>query len=131
MKKKVKKEKKYWMTQSGDELEYCELKDSHLLNILKWIERRAESGIQQGSCGYEGDDDFMTGDVWEIHGDEVLEHFDYEGLLKEANKRKLICFECDERYQEEPRVKVGMKCGQCAYGAEMYQEAKRLTSERN
>ena len=80
---------KYWETINGDEIPYKELKDSHLLNILKWIERQAENGITKGYCGYDGDDDFMTGDIWEIYGDEVLEEYDYKGLLREAKKRGL------------------------------------------
>jgi len=81
--------KQYWETQNGDEIEYKELKDDHLLNILRWIERRAENGIEICTAGYEGDDDFMTGDCYTIEGDEVLERYDYKGLKKEANKRKL------------------------------------------
>lgn len=30
-------------------------------------------------------------------------------------KPKLICLECGEEYEEEDRVKAGMKCGKCAY----------------
>ena len=81
---------KCWETREGEEIAYKDLKDSHLLNILKWIERRAENGILEGSCGYDGDGDFMTGDIWEIYGDEVFEKYDYKGLKKEAKKRKLI-----------------------------------------
>lgn len=29
--------------------------------------------------------------------------------------KKLICPECGEKYDEEDRVKNGMKCGRCAY----------------
>ena len=41
------------------------------------------------------------------------------------------CPECEVIYKvgDDARVDMGMKCGQCAYGAEMYQEAKRLTQE--
>ena len=81
--------KKYWETQTGEEIEYKKIKDDHLLNILVWIERRAESGMEQCSGGYDGDDDYMTGECWEIYGDEVLELYDYKGLLKEAKRRKL------------------------------------------
>jgi len=81
--------KKYWETEKGDFIEYCKLTDSHLLNILKWIERRAENGIMRGIGFYDGDDDYMTGEMYEINGDEVLEMYDYKGLLKEVKRRKL------------------------------------------
>jgi len=80
--------KKYWETQTGEEIEYTKLEDSHLLNILKWIERRAENGmtIEDGG-GYDLED--MWYDSWGIEGDEVLERYDYKGLLREAEKRTL------------------------------------------
>ena len=36
---------KYWKTKDGKLVKYKDLKDSHLWNILKWIERKAEEGI--------------------------------------------------------------------------------------
>ncbi len=83
-------EEPYWETQDGDMIEYKKLKDSHLLNILKWIEKRAENGmtVRIGGDGWDIDD--MWYDEWDIEGDEVLERFDYKGLLKEAKKRKLL-----------------------------------------
>ena len=81
---------KTWETINGDEIPYKKLEDSHLLNILKFIERRAKDGIECCTYGYDGDDDYMTGEVWTIYGDEVLERYDYKGLKKEAKKRKLI-----------------------------------------
>ena len=55
---------KIWTTQKGDEIKYKNLEDDHLLNILAWIKRRAENGMFQGVNYYDGDDDFMTGDMW-------------------------------------------------------------------
>lgn len=80
---------KYWETQSGEDIEYKKLKDSHLLNILKWIERRAENGmtVEVGGSGCCADD--MLYDSWEIRGDEVLEKYNHKGLLKEVKRRKL------------------------------------------
>lgn len=82
--------KKYWETINGDKIEYKKLENSHLLNILKWIERRAENGmtIEVGGGGWDIDD--MWYDSWEIKGDEVFEKYDYENLKKEAKKRKLL-----------------------------------------
>jgi hypothetical protein len=81
---------KTWETQNGDEIEYGKLEDSHLLNILKWIKRQAKNGVTASCRGYDGDDDYITETTWEVFGKEVLNHFDYAGLLKEAKKRKLI-----------------------------------------
>jgi len=80
----------YWETQNGEEIAYKDLEDSHLLNILKWIERRAENGmtVQEGGGGWDTED--MSYNEYDIEGDEVLERFDYKGLKKEAKKRKII-----------------------------------------
>ncbi len=82
---------KYWTTINGEDIEYKKLKDSHLLNILKFIERKAKDGgvIIYGGGGDGWDAEDMWGDKEIIKGDEVLERYDYEGLLEEAKKRKL------------------------------------------
>lgn len=69
----MKREKKYWITQNGDEIEYRKIEDGHLLNILKWIKRRAKEGVYEGVAFWAGDDNFMSGDCWEIFGKEVSE----------------------------------------------------------
>lgn len=79
---------KTWETQNGDFIPYNKLEDSHLLNILKWIENRAETGVVlQYGGGVDAED------IWfeehHIKGEEVLEHYDYKGILQEAKKRKL------------------------------------------
>lgn len=80
--------KKYWTTIDDMDIEYKDLDDSHLLNILKWIKIRAKEGFTISIGG--GID---TGDIWydeyTIFGNEVLERFDYKGLLEEAKRRKL------------------------------------------
>ena len=60
-----------------------------------------------------------------------FDNAELESLVKELQYNE--CPECETMYLvgEDPRVDMGMKCGLCAYGAEMYQEAKRLTSEKN
>lgn len=82
--------KKYWKTQTGEEIEYKKLENSHLLNILKWIERRAENGMTIATGGGGWDIDDMWYDEYDIEGDEVLERFDYKGLVKEAKRRNLL-----------------------------------------
>lgn len=81
--------KKYWTTEKGEDIEYKKLEDRHLLNILRWIERRAESGMTVMNCGGGWDTDDMWYDEYDIEGDEVLERYNYKGLLKEVKRRKL------------------------------------------
>ena len=81
---------KCWKTEAGKNIEYKNLKDDHLLNILKWIDRRAENGMtlrSGGGTGWDGDDIWY--DEFLIEGDEVFERYDYKGLINEAKKRKL------------------------------------------
>lgn len=80
--------KKYWETRDGRSIEYKDLDDGHLLNILKWIKIRAEEGMTMMSGGGSDACD-MWYDEYTIYGNEVLEQFDYQGLIKEAKKRKL------------------------------------------
>jgi len=82
--------KYYWETKEGDRIEFSKIEDSHLLNILKWIEKRAEEGItlQYGGGGWDIDD--MWYEEEHLIGKNVLKHFKYGPLLKEALKRDLI-----------------------------------------
>lgn len=81
--------KKYWTTAGGDDIPLRELEESHLLNILHFIEKRAETGLlrQVGGGGWDVDD--MWYDEWTIEGDEVLEYFNYKDIIKEIKRRKL------------------------------------------
>ena len=82
---------KHWITQNGDKIEYKKLEDSHLLNIIKWIDRRAEiGGVVTVNCGYATDNDYVEYYSYEIFGDDVRDRYDYEGLLKEVKRRKLL-----------------------------------------
>lgn len=90
MKKKTTKPKKrYWTTESGDDIEYRKLDDKHLVNIIYWIRKRASTGIMQ-FIGGGWDMDSFWGEEYVIDGEEVLELYDYEGLLREAKRRKLF-----------------------------------------
>lgn len=77
---------KVWTTKEGDDIPYSKIEDSHLLNIKKWIENRADEGMTIGGHGWDIDE------CWddEIYGEEVLEYFDYKSILQEIKKRKLI-----------------------------------------
>ena len=80
---------KKWETKEGKEIPYKKLEDSHLINILRWINRRAISGMTVTEGGGGPDPDDFWYDEYEIEGKEVLERYDHKGLLKEARKRKL------------------------------------------
>ena len=78
---------KVWMTLNGTEIPYKKLEDSHLVNIIKYVKRKAkelDGEIIRGG-GYDMDD------MWTEEGDEEdwLKEYDYKGLLREYNKRGL------------------------------------------
>lgn len=86
-----------WKTETGKRIPYTKIADSHLLNILKWIEKKSKRSPQcqrkeYVDIGYDGDShvpDFLwINDV--ATEKEVLEHYGYKELLKEAKRRKII-----------------------------------------
>jgi hypothetical protein len=81
---------KTWTTKDGKKIPYNKLEDSHLLNILKFIEKKAEEGISvfYGGCGSTADE--MWADEEILTGEEVKEYMDYYTLKKEAYKRGLL-----------------------------------------
>ena len=74
-----------WTTEDGKEIPYSKLEDAHLLNILKYIEKRAKE--LDGEIIDGGGVD--TGDIWYAEGteEEWREKFGYTGLMAEAVKR--------------------------------------------
>lgn len=82
---------KYWETGNGDAIPYSKLKDDHLQNILKFIEKRAKEGVEVTiNCGYCDDDDYITYESYTMYGKDVEEHFDLKGLQREAKKRNML-----------------------------------------
>lgn len=80
---------KTWTTQTGKEIPYSKLKDSHLLNILRFVKdiaKKMDGEVINGGGEFDGES------VWYSIGDEQdwLRKFDFEGLFKEAKRRKLI-----------------------------------------
>ena len=89
MTKDIKKDKqmKYWTTKDGDTMPIRKMEDSHLINTIKYLERKAEKGIMIGG-GYAWDIDSLWADV--VYGKEALDTIpEYRNLVKEANRRKL------------------------------------------
>lgn len=80
---------KIWTTENGEEIPYSKLENRHLLNILSFIEKKSKKGITLiHGGGHYIEDMWYEEEI--IKGDEVKKHFDYEGLKKEAGKRKLL-----------------------------------------
>ena len=75
-----------WTTQTGEEIAYQDITDSHLLNILKFIKRRANEGVECFVGGW----DWRDYDSYTIYGKEVLDHFNYKELRQEARKRGIL-----------------------------------------
>jgi len=78
----------YWTTRAGKRIFYSELSDIDLQSILNWIVNRAQKGILVNEA-YTRMQPWDWDDVIECKGLEILNHYDYLGLLKEAEKRKL------------------------------------------
>jgi len=79
---------KKWETADGVKIPYNKLETLHLKNILRYIECRAEEGVDVffvGGCWDALEPPYFDSDT--IYGDEVYEHFDYEGLKNELFKR--------------------------------------------
>lgn len=76
---------KYWKTQEGEEIPYSELERGHLLNIIKFVERRAKEGVRVVELGRFMDE--LEEEEYFIKGEKALEHFDYEGLKAELARR--------------------------------------------
>ena len=69
-------------TKEGEKIPLSQLTDSHLRNIIKWIERQAKEGIRISGGGWEEWDDE---DV--IYDDVAKEHLNYGKYVDELKKR--------------------------------------------
>lgn len=98
MRKKMEKYKKQldfngnektWTTSDGKEIPYSKLTDSHLLNILKFVEKKAENGLTvSAGCGCDSDE--MYCDVDCLYREEALHKMNYYLLRQEAINRKIL-----------------------------------------
>jgi len=82
--------KKYWETANGEEVAYEKLEDNHLLNILRFIEKKAEEGITLSYGGGAWDIDDLWFEEEHLSGQKVKDHFDFKNLAKEALKRGIL-----------------------------------------
>jgi len=82
---------KTWTTKEGKEIKIKDMETSHLINCIKMLERRAEKGEEiVVSYGYDGDDDYMTGDVEFVQGKDFLVYTDYKYLIAELKRRNTL-----------------------------------------
>ena len=81
---------KNWTTKDGTVINIKDMTDSHLLNTIKMIERKAQRGFNILICsGYFDDDGFETGETAFLEEKEALNYFkEYKDLCKEIKRRK-------------------------------------------
>lgn len=77
---------KYHITRDGKKIKIKDLETSHLINIIRYIERKADEGLEMVYGDIFGADIFAA--VETIYGDEVKEELNYEVYVKELNRRK-------------------------------------------
>lgn len=78
-----------WKTKEGKYIPYNKLKDSHILNIKTFIEKKAKEWVKIIMWWW-----FDCNDIWYdediIYWKEALEELDYDGICEEINKRSSI-----------------------------------------
>ena len=79
----------YHTMKNGKEIPIADMDDNHLINTIKWIERKAKNGFNY-YFGGGWDSDSFWGDFIEFKGVSALKELNYNNYLKEALKRDLI-----------------------------------------
>lgn len=74
-------------TKDGREMHISDMDDGHLLNTIKWMERRAKEGVvfRTGDCRVGYEDCYYDEDLY--YGKEALYRLNYSSYVEEANKR--------------------------------------------
>jgi hypothetical protein len=82
------KDEQIHVTKNGEKIPITALSKTHLLNIIKFIERRAREGVEviSGSVGFDGDEMYAERDI--VYGEEALVVLKYDAYLKEARRRR-------------------------------------------
>jgi hypothetical protein len=76
-------------TKKGEKIELEDLEDSHLNNIINWIERKAKEGFVIRMGGGSCSDDFWYEEKT-YKGKKALKYLRYKKYVKEQERRKLI-----------------------------------------
>jgi len=74
-------------TKDGAKIRIKDMSDTHLLNTIRWIERRSTEGVTVMTGGIASDDIWF--DTYTATGECALEKLNYAAYKKEAAKRKL------------------------------------------
>jgi len=77
----------YWRTKDGREIPIKELTDKHLLNIKKWIERKAEEGLIIEYGFDDGEEVWYDRDI--LFGEEAKIMLGYDEIREEIKRRGL------------------------------------------
>jgi hypothetical protein len=82
-------EERTWTTKDGTELEISKMETSHIVNAVAMIERQAAKGAEVVvSYGYDGEDNYMSGDVEWVQGAAYLARIEEYAWLKEELQRR-------------------------------------------
>lgn len=78
-----------WTTKNDDDIELRDMSDNHLMNAIKFVQKKSVEGMTMTAGG--GFDSYdIWFDEWTIKGREVKNHFKYHSLLREARRRNLM-----------------------------------------
>ena len=77
-----------WKDKDGNYILFKDLSDEHLLNIIRWVEKKAEGCIEVTHAGGWSPEDFYFEKEIKC-GEDVLQHFNYKGLVVEWEQRGL------------------------------------------
>jgi hypothetical protein len=98
----IKKQTAIWRTKDGKKSRICDIEDSHLLNIIKYLERRAELIYSYRLHELIRADSIISGEMatmaienellqLEEKGADPFEFPIYNKMLHERDRRKLKC----------------------------------------
>jgi hypothetical protein len=92
-------------TKNGDQIALSKLEDSHLQNIINFLQRKAKEGVRvRHGGGTTADDIWYDEDM--LYGEEALKHLHYGEYIAEQ-KRRPTMRETDPQKQTCPVCKKG------------------------
>ena len=103
------------ITNSGEEIRLEDLNTTHLINIIKQIKRRAESGVRVELSGLD------EGRAWQresiVYGDTALKLLNYSAYITEVKRRGIpakIIITIDTAFVDEREKKKKLRIAQDA-----------------